>query len=69
MSEPDAPTRLDFAPLDPEPTGQAESLAWSGEQEEAEDYPFSPDSAPTVVVEARSGTPVVIAAVILSAVA
>ena len=63
----DAHTLLGFAPVDPEPTCAAESLAWSGEQEEIEDYPFSPETAPTVILGGRTA-PLAVLVVLLAAV-
>lgn len=65
--DPDAHTQLDFEPLDPEPTGRAEGLAWStAEGQVEEDYPYSPDSAPTEVQHPHSATPLVLGAVVLA---
>lgn len=65
--DPDAHTHLDFEPLDSEPTGRADGLAYSGEQVEAEeDYQYSPENAPTAIVMTRSGTPLVVGAVVLA---
>ena len=64
--DPDAHTRLNFDPIDPEPTGRAE--AWSGEQL-IQDYPYSPESAPTVIVKEESSNSMMIVAAILVAAA
>ena len=50
--DPDAHTRFTYTPTDAEPTGRAE--AWSGEQA-IEDYPYGPESAPTMIVEEAAG--------------
>ena len=64
--DPNAHTRLNFDPVDAEPTERAE--AWSGEQP-AEDYPYSPESAPTVIVKEESGnSTMVVVAILIAAV-
>lgn len=64
--DPDAHTQLDFDPIDPEPTGRAESLAWGEHVDADADYPYSTDSAPTEAHHSRSNTALVLGAVVLA---